>query len=87
MNALGKLTAGGITNIWVHRESVMLDQLKLYKTSGVITQRLATVSFYGEQGMDLDGVKREAYLIFWRQVLRECFDLSRESAQASRSRQ
>ena len=74
MNALEKLTAGGVTNIWVHRETVMLDLLKLYETSGEITQRLATVSFYGEQGMDLDGVKREAYSIFWRQVLHEYFD-------------
>lgn len=74
MDALGRLTDGGVTNVWVHRETVMLDLFNLYETTREITECLATFSFYGEQGMDLDGVKREAYSIFWRQVLDEYFE-------------
>lgn len=73
-NALKKLTPGGVTNICVHRETAMLDLLKSYEASGEITQRPATFSFYGEGGMDLDGVKREAYSIFCRQLLHEYFN-------------
>lgn len=68
MDVLDKLS--GVTNIWVHRETVMCDLLKTYENSREITQQLVTFSFHGEVGMDLDGLKREAYSLFWKQALR-----------------
>lgn len=59
----------GVTNVWVHR-----DLLKMYENSREITQQLVTFSFHGEVGMDLDGLKREAYSLFWKQALEDYFE-------------
>ncbi|PFX12818.1 hypothetical protein AWC38_SpisGene23160 [Stylophora pistillata] len=72
MDVLDKLS--GVTNVWVHRKTVMRDLLKTYENSREITQQLVTFSFHGEVGMDLDGLKREAYSLFWKQVLEDYFD-------------
>lgn len=56
----------GVTNVWVHQETVMRDLLKTYENSREITQQLVTFSFHGEVGMDVDGLKREAYSLFWK---------------------
>ena len=64
----------GVTNVWVHRETVMHDLLKTYENSREITQELVTFSFSGEVGMDLDGLKREAYSLFWKQTLEDYFE-------------
>lgn len=72
MDVLDKLS--GVTNVWVHRETVMRDLLKTYDNSREITQQLVTFSFHGEVGMDLDGLKREAYSLFWKQALEDYFE-------------
>ena len=72
MDALDKLS--GVTNVWVRRETVMRDLLKTYENSREITQQLVTFSFHGEVGMDLDGLKREAYSLFWKQALEDYFE-------------
>ena len=72
MDVLDKLS--GVTNVWVHRETVMRDLLKTYENSRELTQQLVTFSFHGEVGMDLDGLKREAYSLFWKQALEDYFE-------------
>ena len=72
MDVLDKLS--GVTNVWVHRETVMRDLLKTYTNSREITQQLVTFSFHEEVGMDLDGLKREAYSLFWKQALEDYFE-------------
>lgn len=52
----------------------MRDLFKMYENSKEITQHLVTFSFHGEAGMDLDGLKREAYSLFWKQVLEDYFE-------------
>ena len=64
----------GVTNVWVHRETVIRDLLKTYENSREITQHLVTFSFHGEVGMDLDGLKREAYSLFWKQAPENYFE-------------
>jgi len=72
MDVLDKLS--GVTNVWVHRETVMRDLLKTYENSREITQQLVTFSFHGEVGMDVDGLKREAYSLFWKPALEDYFE-------------
>ena len=72
MDQLNKLA--GVTNVWVQRETVMRDLLQTYENSREITQHHVTFSFYGEIGMDLDGLKREAYSLFWKQALEVYFE-------------
>ena len=52
----------------------MQDLLKIYESTSDIAESQATFSFYGEEGMDFDGIKREAYSIFWKQLLDEYFE-------------
>ena len=72
MDVLDKLS--GVTNVWVHRETVKRDLLKTHENLREITQQLVTFSFHGEVGMDLDGLKREAYSLFWKQALEDYFE-------------
>lgn len=72
MDVLDKLS--GVTNVWVHRKTVTRNLLKTYENSRGITQQLVTFSFHGEVGMDLDGPKREAYSLFWKQALEDYFE-------------
>ncbi|KAJ7373253.1 hypothetical protein OS493_012842 [Desmophyllum pertusum] len=69
-----KLIENGVKNVWIHRETVLQDLLKVYESSSDIAESWATFSFHGEEGMDLDGIKREAYSIFWKQLLDEYFE-------------
>lgn len=71
MDVLDKLS--GVTNVWVHRETVVRD-LKTYENSREITRQLVTFSFHGEVWMDLDGLNREAYSLFWKQALEDYFE-------------
>lgn len=64
----------GVTNVWVHRETVMRDLLKTYENSREVTQQLVTFSFHGEVGMDVDGLKREAYSLLWKPALEDYFE-------------
>ncbi|KAJ7381390.1 hypothetical protein OS493_001524 [Desmophyllum pertusum] len=68
-----KLIENGVKNVWIHRETVLQDLLKVYESSSDIAESRATFSFHGEEGMDLDGIKRETYSIFWKQLLDEYF--------------
>ena len=52
----------------------MQDLLNIYESTSDIAESQATFSFYGEEGMDFDGIKREAYSIFWKQLLDEYFE-------------
>ena len=74
MDCFQKLIENGVKNVWIHRETVLQDLLKVYESSSDIAESRATFSFHGEEGMDLDGIKREAYSIFWKQVLDEYFE-------------
>ena len=49
------------------------DLLSTYSKSD-ICHNLLNLSFDGEQGVDFDGVKREAHSLFWGKALEEYFE-------------
>ncbi|KAJ7373293.1 hypothetical protein OS493_012884 [Desmophyllum pertusum] len=52
----------------VRRDNIVDDFLEAYKKEGMDSSRLTT-EFVNEEGMDVDGVTREAFTLFWN----ECF--------------
>ena len=60
--------------VTVKRESVTEDILNLYKTNSDIASSFVTFKFNNEEGMDMDGVKREVYSLFWEGAMMRFFD-------------
>ena len=51
------------------RANIVQDMLQLYKDKGV-AEGLLNVNFCNEPALDMDGVKREAFTLFWEKVMR-----------------
>ena len=52
----------------MNRENIVQDMLNLYRDKSIV-ESLLNVTFVDEPAMDLDGVKREAFTLFWEKVM------------------
>ncbi|XP_068737663.1 uncharacterized protein [Montipora capricornis] len=74
MDILEKLLDLGETKqVTIDRENIVENMLRLY-SKGDVTECLLNVNFYNESAVDFDGVKREAFTLFWEKVLPIYFD-------------
>lgn len=74
MEALDKLCDQGESrNVKIDRANIVQDMLQLYKDKGV-AEGLLNVNFCNEPALDMDGVKREAFTLFWEKVMPLYFD-------------
>ena len=74
MEALDKLCDQGESrNVKMDRANIVQDMLQLYKDKGV-AEGLLNVNFCNEPALDMDGVKREAFTLFWEKVMLLYFD-------------
>ena len=74
MEALDKLCDQGESrNVKMDRANIVQDMLQLYKDKGV-AEGLLNVNFCNEPALDMDGVKREAFTLFWEKVMPLYFD-------------
>jgi len=74
MKVLEKLVDNAATrNVTIDRANIVQDMLSLYGDEHV-TGSLLNVNFYNEPALDFDGVKREAFTLFWEKVLPIYFD-------------
>ena len=69
IEVLEKLADDGETrNVVVKRADIVADMLNLYSDNNV-TGCLLNFNFVNEPALDFDGVKREAFTLFWEKVL------------------
>lgn len=69
IEVLEKLGDGGETrNVTVKRADIVADMLNLYSDNNV-TGCLLNFNFSNEPALDFNGVKREAFTLFWEKVL------------------
>lgn len=59
---------GNSRNVTINRENIVQDMLNLYSDKSIVDSPL-NVTFVNEPAMDLDGVKREAFTLFWEKVM------------------
>lgn len=74
MTVLEKLIDNGDTrSVTIDRVNIVQDMLSLYSEERV-TESLLNFNFYNEPAVDFDGVKREAFSLFWEKLLPIYFD-------------
>ena len=60
--------------IHLSREGILESILQLYETSPEAVSSLVTFTLEGEQGLDMDGLKREVYSTFWERAFEKFFE-------------
>lgn len=63
-----------VIQIRVSREKILQKLLQTYKTSPDICSAILTFILEGEQGLDMDGVKREVFTLFWEMPFEKFFE-------------
>lgn len=63
-----------VIQIRVPREKILQKLLQTYKTSPDICSAILNFVLEGEQGLDMDGVKREVFTIFWDMAFEKFFE-------------
>ena len=64
---------GNSRSVTINRENIVQDMLNLYSDKSIV-QSLLNVTFINEPAMDLNGVKREAFTLFWEKVMPVYFE-------------
>ncbi|XP_078368408.1 uncharacterized protein LOC144652258 [Oculina patagonica] len=59
---------GNSRSVTINRETIVQDMLNLYNEKSTV-ESLLNVTFVNEPAMDLNGVKREAFTLFWEKVM------------------
>lgn len=68
------MDSGQEKSFTVNRETVMKDMLSYYQEDIDHALSSFNVTFFGENALDLDGVKREAFSLFWNGAINAFFD-------------
>lgn len=64
---------GDSKSVTINRENIAQDMLNLYSDNSIVMS-LLNVTFIKEPAMDLNGVKREAFTLFWEKVMSLYFE-------------
>ena len=64
---------GNSKSVTINRENIVQDMLNLYSDNSIV-KSLLNVTFIKEPAMDLNGVKREAFTLFWEKVMSLYFE-------------
>ena len=64
---------GNSKRVTINRENIVQDMLNLYRDNSIV-KSLLNVTFIKEPAMDLNGVKREAFTLFWEKVMSLYFE-------------
>lgn len=63
-----------VIQVRVSREKILDRVLQIYKTTPDIGSSMLSFKLEGEQGLDMDGVKREVFTLFWERALDTFFE-------------
>ena len=63
-----------VIQIRVSREKILQKLLQTYKTSPDICSAILTFILEGEQGLDMDSVRREVFTLFWEMAFEKFFE-------------
>ena len=63
-----------VIQVRVSREKILDRVLQIYKTTPDIGSSMLSFILEGEQGLDMDGVKREVFILFWERALETFFE-------------
>ena len=59
--------------VTVHRSNIVEDMMSAYVDQDIV-KSFITIQFKDECGLDFDGIKREAYSLFWENAIPRYFE-------------
>ena len=62
-------------HLTISRVNIKEDIFSYYKQDSSLSVSDVTVSFKGEIAVDIGGVKKEAFSLFWEEVCKPCYNL------------